>query len=252
MTVPIAYPVIIGLAIAAAIALSRVTQQRLVLSTGQKVGIEMGGFIGAMLGAKLPFVLADWTGMLSGAAWFSDGKTILFGLVGGYFGVVVAKWSLDIHTRTGDSFAVPVAAAVAIGRCGCFVAGCCFGTPTSLPWGVFFPGVDNQTRHPTQIYEFVFHATMALVLYALWRRRMLQGQLIKLYILAYAGYRFLSEFIRPEVRLWAGLTGYQWACLVLAVLFFWLWWRDAKELKAQGLDPTDVLDSSCSQLPIVR
>jgi phosphatidylglycerol:prolipoprotein diacylglycerol transferase len=228
------YPAIIGLAIVVGAALSRVTQQRLPLSAGQKFGIDLGGFIGAMLGAKLPFVLADRTGLISGAAWFSDGKTILFGLVGGYFGVAVAKWSLEIRARTGDSFAVPVAAAVAIGRLGCFAAGCCYGTPTTLPWGVVFPAVDNQPRHPTQIYEFLFHATMAAVLYALWRKRMFPGQLIKLYILAYLAYRFLTEFIRPEARLWLRLTGYQWACCVLAVLFIWLWRRDARSLATQS------------------
>jgi phosphatidylglycerol:prolipoprotein diacylglycerol transferase len=121
---------------------------------------------------------------------------------------------------------------VAIGRWGCFVAGCCYGTPTSLPWGIVFPAVDNHPRHPTQIYEFLFHASMAGVLYALMRRGMFPGQLIKIYILAYVGYRFLTEFIRPEVRLWSGLTGYQWACLVLAGLFAWLWWRDAAEQRA--------------------
>lgn len=226
-----AYPFIIALAIVVAAGLARITQRPLPLSPGEKFGIGLGGFIGAMLGAKLPFVLADWSGMLSGAAWFSDGKTILFGLVGGYFGVVVAKWSLDIHTHTGDSFAVPVAAGIAIGRWGCFVAGCCYGTPTSLPWGVLFPAVDNQPRHPTQVYEFVFHAAMVVILYVPWQRRIFPGQLIKLYILAYVAYRFLTEYIRPEARLWGGLTGYQWSCFVLAALFGWLWWRDARAIK---------------------
>jgi phosphatidylglycerol---prolipoprotein diacylglyceryl transferase len=225
----LAYSIIIGLAVLVGAALAWATQERLPLSAGQKFGIDLGAFIGAMVGAKLPFVLADQTGMISGAAWFSDGKTILFGIVGGYLGVVVAKWSLEINTSTGDSFAVPVAAAVAIGRLGCFVAGCCYGTPTSLPWGVVFPAVDNQPRHPTQIYEFLFHATMAAVLYALWRRRIFRGQLIKLYILAYVFYRFLSEYIRPEARFSLGLTGYQWSCCALAVVFVLLWVRDVRE-----------------------
>ena len=229
---PLAYPFIIALAIICSAVLARVTQQRLALSAGQKFGVGLGAFVGAMVGAKLPFVISDWTGLLSGAAWFSSGKTILLGLVGGYVGVVVAKWSLDIRASTGDSFAVPVAAAVAIGRLGCFVAGCCYGTPTSLPWGVVFPNVDRQPRHPTQIYEFLFHATMAAILFALWRRRVFPGQLIKLYILSYIGYRFLTEFIRPEARLWFGLTGYQWSCVVLAVVFAWLWRHDALALRA--------------------
>ena len=69
---------------------------------------------------------------------------------------------------------------------------------------------------------------MAVVLYVLLRRGVWRGQLIKFYILTYLGYRFLTEFIRPEPRLLAGLTGYQWAALALAPLFAWLWWRDAR------------------------
>jgi hypothetical protein len=54
-----------------------------------------------------------------------------------------------------------------------------------------------------------------------------RGQLIKLYILCYLAYRFGTELIRPEPRLWLGLTGYQWAALALAPVFVWLWRRDA-------------------------
>ncbi len=223
----LAYPAIIALAIVVGLLIGRVTQDRLALSSAQKIGIAIGGFIGAMIAAKIPFVLADTTGLISGAAWLSNGKTILLGLVGGYFGVVIAKWALEIRIPTGDSLVVPVATAIAIGRIGCFIAGCCYGTPTSLPWGVVFPNVDNQPRHPTQIYEFLFHATMAVVLYFFWRKQILPRQLSKLYILCYIVFRFLTEFIRPEARLWYGLTGYQWACFVLAGLFIWLWWRDS-------------------------
>jgi len=101
------------LAIASGVLVSRKTQSDLPLSRGQKFAILWGAFCGAMIGAKLPFVLADWPGFLSGSAWFSDGKTIVLGLVGGYFGVVLAKWALDIHVPTGDSFVLPVAIAVA-------------------------------------------------------------------------------------------------------------------------------------------
>ncbi|MCC7084088.1 MAG: prolipoprotein diacylglyceryl transferase [Pirellulales bacterium] len=86
---------------------------------------------------------------------------------------------------------------------------------------------NQQPRHPTQIYESIFHATVAVVLFVFWRKHIFPGQLIKLYILAYAGYRFLTEMIRPEPQLWAGLTGYQWACLVIAGVFAVLWHRDA-------------------------
>lgn len=225
------YAVIILAAIATGVILARTTQGSLPLTPREKFFIGLGAFCGAMLGAKLPFVLADCDGLLSGMAWFSNGKTILCGLVGGYFGVEIAKWCLGVRVKTGDSFAVPVAAAVGIGRLGCFHAGCCYGAPTDLPWGVVFPNVDSVSRHPTQLYEAAFHLTAAAVLLVLQRRGLFRGQLIKLYILSYLVYRFFTEMIRPETRLAAGLTGYQWASLVLIAIFVGLWIRDARTLK---------------------
>ncbi len=232
-----AYTVTMMLAVGTGIALSRRTQQGLPLSREEKIAVALGAFCGAMIGAKLPFVLADWQGLLSGAAWFSDGKTILCGLVGGYFGVEIAKWICDIRIKTGDSFAVPVAASVGVGRLACFVGGCCYGTPTEVPWGIVFPAIDNLPRHPTQLYEAAFHLLAALVLYGLQQRGKFRGQLIKLYILAYLAYRFATEFIRPETRLWQGLTGYQWAALALMPVFVWLWRRDKNPGDLGGSPP---------------
>jgi len=137
---------------------------------------------------------------------------------------------LEIRVKTGDSFAVPVAAAVAVGRLACFSAGCCYGTPTSLPWGYDF---GDGPRHPTQLYEAAFHFCAAIVLDQLQRRGLFRGQLIKLYIIAYLVYRFATEFIRPEERLWFSLTGYQWACLALILVFAAFWFRDRKLVSAQ-------------------
>src|SRR5919204_429820 len=76
--------------------------------------------------------------------------------------------ALAIRVKTGDTFALPLALALALGRWGCFCNGCCFGKPTDLPWGVDFG--DGVRCHPTQIYESLFHALMALVLLELMRR----------------------------------------------------------------------------------
>ena len=215
-------------AVTTGVVLSRRTQGSLGLSRGERFGIGLGAFCGAMIGAKLPFVLADWEGLLSGRAWFDSGKTIVFGLVGGYFGVELAKWALAIRLKTGDSFAVPVAAAIAVGRLACFVGGCCYGKVTSLPWGVDFG--DGQPRHPTQLYEFVFHLSAAFLLHRLQQQQLLRGQLIKLYIIVYLAYRFGTEFIRPEPVLWAGLTGYQLAALAFIPLFILLWIQDHRRM----------------------
>ena len=229
-SLPWTYPAIMLLSVAVAAALGRGSQSSLGLTRSQRLGIAFGAFCGAMIGAKLPFVISDWEGLKSGRAWFDGGKTIVLGLVGGYFGVELAKWSLGIRIKTGDSFAVPVPVAVAIGRLGCFVGGCCFGKPTTLPCGIDFG--DGLRRHPTQLYETAFHATMAVVLAWMRGRGMFRGQLIKLYIIVYLIYRFFTEFLRPEPVIFAGLTGYQWAAVALAPVFVLLWAQDARRRKA--------------------
>jgi phosphatidylglycerol:prolipoprotein diacylglycerol transferase len=212
------------LAVITGVALSRYSQRSLGLGLRERVGIGIGAFCGGMIGAKLPFALADWEGLFTGQAWFDNGKTILFGLVGGYLGVEVAKWSLGVQTKTGDSFAVPVAGAIAVGRIACFSAGCCAGIPTRVPWGVNFG--DGVRRHPTQLYESAFHFLASFGLALLRSKQLLRGQLIKLYILSYLAYRFATEFLRPEPAVAFGLTGYQLAALGIAPLFIALWVRD--------------------------
>jgi phosphatidylglycerol:prolipoprotein diacylglycerol transferase len=224
----LAYALIMFCAVAAGLLVNRWTQSRLPLTRRQKAGLALGAFCGSMIAAKLPFVLSDWDGLLSGRAWFDNGKTITFGLVGGYFGVELAKSLLDIRLKTGDGFAVPVAVAIAVGRLACFQAGCCFGTPTAMPWGVNFG--DGVARHPTQLYETGFHLAAAGILALLRSRQMFRGQLIKLYFIAYFVYRFLTEFIRPEPQLWLGLTGYQWASLAFILLFVALWIEDRRTM----------------------
>jgi uncharacterized radical SAM superfamily Fe-S cluster-containing enzyme/prolipoprotein diacylglyceryltransferase len=214
--VNVTYAAIMIVAVATGTALFYRLRQPSGLSNRQIGSLALGAFCGGMIGAKLPFVLADWHGFFHGTAWFDDGKTIMAGLMGGYLGVQIVEWQLRIRVR-GDDFAVPLAAAVSVGRLACFFGGCCYGTATSLPWGVDFG--DGQLRHPSQLYESAFHLCAALVLYQFQRRGILQGRLIRVYFIAYCLYRFLTEFIRPEPGLWLGLTGYQWAALLLACLF---------------------------------
>mgnify|MGYP001295071864 CR=1 FL=1 len=234
MTVDVTYVALMLTSIAVAAWLARGTQAALGLTVRQRVMVGLGAFTGAFLTAKLPFFLAaDWPEILSGRALFSDGKTIMFGLVGGYIGVEIAKRMAGVTVGTGDTFAVPVAVAVAIGRVACFTHGCCHGIQTRLPWGVDFG--DGVLRHPTQLYESAFHLACAAAVAVLKRDGLFRGQLFKLYLLLYCTYRFATEFIRPEPRGWGGLTGYQWVALALVPVFVLLWWRDART----GLSPAN-------------
>jgi phosphatidylglycerol:prolipoprotein diacylglycerol transferase len=78
----------------------------------------------------------------------------------------------------------------------------------------------------------VFHLSCAVILAKMQRHGWLRGQLVKLYILAYLVYRFVSEFIRPEPKWWLDLSVYQWTALVLVPVFVVLWLRDRPKVLA--------------------
>lgn len=215
------------IAIAVAAWLTRQRQRSLPLLPEQRFGLGFAVFVGSMLGAKAPFLWElGWQGLLNGTIWFADGKTIIGGIVGGYIAVEIAKPWLGIKFSTGDSFALPVAVAIMMGRLACFTIGCCYGNPTTLPWGMSFPAAgDSLPRHPTQLYEVFFHALAAVMLLVLYRRAWFVGNQLKLYLIAYLVYRFLSEWLRPEPKLWLSLTGYQWASMLLLGILIVLWRR---------------------------
>jgi phosphatidylglycerol:prolipoprotein diacylglycerol transferase len=227
-TLPQLYPFIMALAMGTGAVLSRYYKSSLPLNSVQKLWIGLCAFSGAILGAKLPFLIPGLPGFSDSGGILLSGRTILFGMVGGYAGVELAKWWVGLKVKTGDTFVVPVAASIAVGRLACFCGGCCYGTPTRLPWGIRFPNIDDVARHPTQLYESLFHLTAAVTCAVLIRKQMFRGQLIKLYFIAYFIYRFTTEYIRPEARLVAGFTAYQWSTLVFIPLFVWLWLHDTR------------------------
>jgi phosphatidylglycerol:prolipoprotein diacylglycerol transferase len=192
----------------------------------KRAALALAAFVGGALGAKLPFALADPAGWWSPAAWLADGKTITTGLMGGYLAVELTKAALGVRVKTGDTFALPLALALAVGRLGCFWNGCCYGRATGLPWAVSFEvGGRLLPCHPTQLYEAAFHLTAAFVLAWLTARGLLPTRRLAAYLIAYAAFRFLTEWVRPEPVWLLGLTFYQWAALALAagLAAQWAW-----------------------------
>ena len=194
------------------------------LTRAERIALALAAFVGGTFGARLPFLFHVTPSGVTFTAWLADGKTITTGLVGAYLGVELAKLALGIKVKTGDAYAIPLALALAVGRWGCFFNGCCYGVETNLPWGVDFG--DGVRRHPTQIYESLFHLVMAGVLIAVVRLGWLPRQRLKLYLIAYFAYRFATEFIRPEPPgLW-GLTFYQWVAVAAVCGLSIQWWVD--------------------------
>lgn len=152
-------------------------------------------------------------------AW-PDGKTIVGGMLGGLIAVELTKWRMGVKSATGDLFALPLCAGIAIGRIGCFLAGLpdnTYGSPTSLPTGVDFG--DGIHRHPTQLYEVAFMLLLTIVLLAVRKRLTRRGDQFKLFMVAYMTFRLLVDFIKPEPRVALGLSVIQWAC-VATLLYY--------------------------------
>jgi phosphatidylglycerol:prolipoprotein diacylglycerol transferase len=116
--------------------------------------------------------------------------------------------------KTADAFAPGVALGQVFGRLGCFAAGCCWGKPTTLPWGVHFSQLGNEVTgvpifdsagkalhlHPTQLYESF--SVLILFVFLIWlhKRKRFSGQVLLFYGIIYSTIRFTIEFWRDDPR----------------------------------------------------
>ena len=204
-------------------------------------GTLFAGAIGAKVGTGWRYVTITHDHSLAGIL-ARGGRSIVGGLAGAYVGAVVTKRLVGYRRRTGDLFAPAVALGMAIGRIGCFLSEQ-VGTPTTLPWGLRLSDetlrripncsycVTGVALHPSFLYEIAFHAAMFVWLLVYWRPRItVEGDLFKIYLLAYAIFRFLVEFVRGNPVLWNGLTGSQLflipSTLLLAAYFARQLWVD--------------------------
>lgn len=132
---------------------------------------------------------------------------------GGLLGAVLAGYLLMKRYKlpwwkTADACAPGIALGNFFGRQGCFAAGCCWGEPTTLPWGVKFSELGHQITgvpidahlHPTQLYESFAMLLVFAFLFWLHKRRQFPGQVILAYALLYSVIRFAIEFVRDDPR----------------------------------------------------
>jgi len=184
-----------------------------------------------------------------------SGGVFYGGLIGailsGYF--LMRRYQLP-WWKTADACAPGIAIGNFFGRQGCFAAGCCWGKPTTLPWGVKFTelgheitGVPLDVRlHPTQLYESF--AMLLVFFFLLWlhKHRRFNGQVILLYALLYSVIRFAIEFLRDDPRgdlfgltTLTGLSTSQLISLIVgagALVLLVLRWRKAAGIaKAPGV-----------------
>jgi len=190
--------------------------------------------LAGLAGAKLFMILFDFNDYWSGRQQlFSLGTLQAAGVYQGGFVVAFVVALLYMRRQnlpvlaTCDIFAPGIALGQAIGRIGCFSAGCCWGIPTHVRWAVTFrnPQASELTGvplgiplHPTQLYESFADALIFLFLYFQIARAHTSGTILGWYLTLYSAARFGIEFFRfHEQGLHAGLSYTQWISLATLI-----------------------------------
>jgi len=104
-----------------------------------------------------------------------------------------------------DCFAPGIALGQAVGRLGCFFAGCCYGKPADLPWAVTFKNTSSlaplfQPLHPTQLYHSLGGLVTFLILVVAGNHIKTEGRITGLFLILFSAFRFIIEFFRADYR----------------------------------------------------
>jgi phosphatidylglycerol---prolipoprotein diacylglyceryl transferase len=195
------------------LAMSRAKRWNLDANRVLDLGIYI--IIAALVGAKLLLLVVDFDHYRSNPAEIvslaRSGGVFYGGLI---LAVTVAFWYIARHGMpfwtTCDVFAPGIALGHVTGRLGCFAAGCCYGKPTDLPWGVIFTdplaaansGTPLGIRlHPAQLYEAGAELLILGLLLATERKgRPFPGRTFWLYMFLYAVSRYVIEIYRGDPR----------------------------------------------------
>jgi len=164
--------------------------------------IFLVAFIAALLGARLFYAIEHnlppdhWLRLWEGGLDFFGG--FIFALVAVVLGALYYRLPL---WKVADVAAISLLLAHSVGRLSCWLAGCCYGKPTSLPIGVVFPpesvAPPGVPLYPTQLMEATGNFIGYLFLYRLYlNKKPFDGIVAASYLLWYGTERFLLEFLR--------------------------------------------------------
>jgi phosphatidylglycerol---prolipoprotein diacylglyceryl transferase len=163
-----------------------------------------------ILGARLLYVFINFEEFQSNL-WdifkiWNGGLVFFGGFIAAVAGSVVM---LNIKKlpflKTADTLSPGVALGHAVGRLGCFFAGCCYGRECTLPFAVQFSHPDslaplNVYLHPTQIYMAVANLLVFFLLIWIQRHKRFHGMVFLSYVILYSVFRFIIEFFRGDFR----------------------------------------------------
>ena len=189
-----------------------------VITSNNRLSIILGAALGALVGSRLVGFLEnpliEFT--LNNAITLLNTKTIMGGLFGGLLGVELAKKIISEKQSSGDLFVFPLILGIFIGRIGCFLSGInefTYGKVTTSAFGMDLG--DGLLRHPTSLYELFFLIFLFIALKTVNNRLQLKnGDLFKIFMLSYFGFRFCIEFLKPNVFYTIGLSSIQILCVI--------------------------------------
>ena len=191
--------------------------------------VGIGVFVGAKLlylAITLPQILLlpdapefSWALLY---ALFSGGFVFYGGVFGGLFflRLYTRKYRLP-YMKTLETLVPSVPLIHAVGRVGCFFAGCCYGLPMAPPWGLTFRldsvAPAGVSLLPVQLYETGLNLILFFVLLLYGKKRPAEGRLLGCYLVGYACIRFFLEFFRYDAArgMLFGLSTSQWISLLL-------------------------------------
>lgn len=176
-----------------------------------------GVFVFAWIGAKVLFLYTVPTQLSlsliqESSFWLGGGFVFYGGFLGGLLFLLILKGlKFPVNREIIWSIVPALTLGHAVGRFGCFLAGCCYGKVTEFIWGIHLHG---EKRHPTQLLEFLL--LLGLGIYLL-RAKKKQSQLIPLYLISYGIIRLFIEALRGDLIRgnWGWLTPSQWISSLL-------------------------------------
>lgn len=201
-----AYGIMLAVAIVVVTSLTVRAAARARIDGGATVALCGFCCAGAFIGSYVLHVLVDWVRTGSPLDAMTQPGLVFFGApIGGAVAFYLAGGALDLpRGRLLDLAAPAVPAAHAMGRLGCFLAGCCYGRPWDGPWSVIYthpiaPGAQPPVpRHPSPLYESAGLLLIALALACVPVSRAGRGRRVMVYLLAYGLLRVAVELTRGD------------------------------------------------------
>lgn len=197
--------------------------------------ICLSGIAGGLIGGRLAYVFYNWEHFIAnpreiiGFQGLAQNGMIIGIIVAALIYMWVTRMRFSMLLSMGDALAVGAPLALAIGRIGCTINGCCYGIPApDLPWAIVYTHPDSLAplgvpTHPTPIYHLLWNLIVFAIVWRLRGKFKPEGSLFFFFLCILAIGDFGIRFLRTDVPVLGWLRQAQVLDLgILAVFLPWL------------------------------